>query len=192
MHQDDELRFSKALAEMALMFADEVSKPRARLYWELFRDSVTIAEWEYACMQAITRETFHKVPLPAHLMTYVEEYRSARLRQIEERWQANQQTLETAERLALEADPEWQAAQQHRKEELRRIEEEAYQVLARKWGPGWKDEPTRHQIPSHVAGEEWTYAPSADPAQLRAQALAKVEQLKAQLAQEREEKEQDA
>jgi hypothetical protein len=75
MEQAQSPRFFKALAEMGLMFGDELTKPRQLLYWELFRDKITIEEWEFATSQAMTKETFHKVPLPAALMEYVREHR---------------------------------------------------------------------------------------------------------------------
>ena len=118
--QDDRPRFFHALAAMGVMFSDELTQPRQKLYWESFRDRVTVQEWEYACAEAIGRETFHKVPLPAHLWTYVEEYRQgqARRREQEERQQAEAaRLLREAERVALEASPAWQAEQQALREE---------------------------------------------------------------------------
>lgn len=71
----DSPRFFQALAEMSLIFCDEVTKERQKLYWEALHARLTIDEWEYACGAAIDRETFHKVPLPAVLMGYIHEYR---------------------------------------------------------------------------------------------------------------------
>ena len=67
--------FFDGLIEMAEFFCDELSEMRQRSYWAIMRDRVTIAEWQYACVEAMARETFHKVPLPAQLMEYVREYR---------------------------------------------------------------------------------------------------------------------
>jgi hypothetical protein len=73
----DRPRFFQALAAMGLNFSDELTKPRQTLYWQVFAPKLTIDEWEYACFQAIERENFHKVPLPAVLLDYVREYRRA-------------------------------------------------------------------------------------------------------------------
>lgn len=190
MEPQDIDRFFALLNAMGVMFSDELSKPRQMLYWELLQHKITMQEWEYACEQAMDRETFHKVPLPAQLMTYVEEHRTQRRQQVIDRWERDQRTLETAERLALEADPVWQAQERQRKADLRRMEEEAYQKLARTLGPDWRNVDTHHQIPGRIAGENLTYTPSADPLALRAAALEKVAQLKAQLAREQQEQEE--
>lgn len=60
---------------MGVIFNDDLSPVRQKLYWALFRDCVTIDEWEYASLQAMARETFHKMPLPGQLLDYVREYR---------------------------------------------------------------------------------------------------------------------
>lgn len=67
--------FFDSLLEMGEFFCDELSEVRQRSYWEIMRERVTLAEWQYACREAMARETFHKVPLPAQLMDYVREYR---------------------------------------------------------------------------------------------------------------------
>mgnify|MGYP001558054444 CR=1 FL=1 len=67
--------FLKELAKMSEFFCDMLSEGRQQLYWERMYTQVTMDEWVYACGQAIDRETFHKVPLPAALLVYVEEYR---------------------------------------------------------------------------------------------------------------------
>jgi ribosomal 50S subunit-associated protein YjgA (DUF615 family) len=73
----DQPRFFHALAAMGLLFSDELTKPRQQLYWEILQDHVTIDEWEYACAEAMGRETFHKIPVPGQLLEYVKEYRRA-------------------------------------------------------------------------------------------------------------------
>jgi len=90
MPSERETRFRKALEEMALQFEVELTEQRALLYWETCRDVIEPDEWEYACLEARRRETFYKLPLPAHLMDYVREYRRQRrqevlLEQVEER-----------------------------------------------------------------------------------------------------------
>ena len=70
--------FLEALNEMGEFFSDELSELRQRSYWRLLEDKCSLAEWCYACTQAMTRETFHKVPLPAQLLDYVREYRSTK------------------------------------------------------------------------------------------------------------------
>jgi hypothetical protein len=187
MKPNDLSNFLASLNALGVMFSDELSKPRQRLYWEALKDVVTLEEWDYATMEAIRRETFHKVPLPGQLMTYIEEYRVSRRQHDKEREQAQRRTLEAAERLVLEADPVWQEAERRRKEDLRQMEEEAYKVLAKNLGPNWRDTDTHHQIPVRLPDEGLHYTPSDDPARLRALALEKIEQLKAQLAREHEE-----
>ena len=78
MELQNQLRFFQALNTMGEFFGDELSELRQRMYWEICRDRLVIEEWEYACLQAMARETFHKVPLPAQLLDYVREYRSAK------------------------------------------------------------------------------------------------------------------
>ena len=68
-------QFFHSLAEMSEFFCDELSEVRQRCYWQIMRERATLPEWQYACTQAMARETFHKVPLPAQLMEYVREYR---------------------------------------------------------------------------------------------------------------------
>ena len=78
MHPTDLQPFLEALNEMGEFFSDELSELRQRSYWRLMEDKCSLGEWRYACAQAMTRETFHKVPLPAQLLDYVREYRSAK------------------------------------------------------------------------------------------------------------------
>lgn len=76
MMQKRDLRaFLDGLVKMAVLFDEELSELRQRLYWEVLRDEVTIDEWCQACWHAMRRETFHKVPLPATLIEYAREYR---------------------------------------------------------------------------------------------------------------------
>lgn len=76
MHDQDLPRFLATLNEMAALFCDPMADIRQRLYWQFFQDIATIEEWQYACHQAMTGETFYKVPLPAVLMDYIRQYRS--------------------------------------------------------------------------------------------------------------------
>lgn len=69
--------FLKGLALMSEYFSDSLTQGRQEMYWQTLQPKVTLDEWEYACLQAIERETFHKVPLVAVLMNYVREYRRA-------------------------------------------------------------------------------------------------------------------
>lgn len=88
MTPENRPRFFQALTQMAELFQDVMNPERQKLYWMLFTEEhphVTIEAWEYACRQAMQRETFYKVPLPAHLMEYVREYRKSS-------WELRQQT----------------------------------------------------------------------------------------------------
>jgi hypothetical protein len=78
----EETRFRQALASMEHFFRDPLPPQHQTQYWLLLRDVVTIDEWEYAAQEAQRRETFYRVPLPAHLMDYVREYRQAQRREV--------------------------------------------------------------------------------------------------------------
>lgn len=77
MDEQDIQTFIETLNEMGEVFCDRLSEVRQRSYWRLLRDLCTLDEWRYACTQALLRETFHKVPVPAQLLDYVREYRRA-------------------------------------------------------------------------------------------------------------------
>jgi hypothetical protein len=86
--QDTEANFSDFLTELTKMgelFCDTLSKERQVQYWLLLAHRMTLDEWRYACWQAMSRETFHKVPVPAALWEYVLEYRANR--HDEQSWQ---------------------------------------------------------------------------------------------------------
>jgi hypothetical protein len=120
-------RFLELLNALGVMFSDELSRPRQLLYWETFRDRITLEEWEYAASAAIQRETFHKVPLPAVLMQYVLEYRARQHQhQLDEerREREHARLLAQAERLAREASPEWQAEQAKKRAEEEQLAQE--------------------------------------------------------------------
>ena len=85
---------------MIEMFQDEMNEVRQRSYWQIMRDHVTLAEWQYACTQAMARETFYKVPLPAHMTEYVREYRKG-IRELRQRAEMPDGSHTTEELLAL-------------------------------------------------------------------------------------------
>ena len=68
-------RFQAVFAELMDFFRDPLSLGQQARYWLLLQDRITLAEWEYAAQQAMARETFYQVPLVAHFMDYVREYR---------------------------------------------------------------------------------------------------------------------
>lgn len=78
MVDSDFVPFLAALNDMGALFCDELPEIRQRLYWQFFRDGVSLEEWQAACVRAMTGETFYKVPLPAVLMEYVRDVRKAR------------------------------------------------------------------------------------------------------------------
>ena len=130
MTLEDRTRFFHSLNAMGTMFSDEVSKQRMALYWDIFRDRITIDEWEHACAQALVQEDFRKVPLPAVLLRSIHELHAEERRRAEE--QATQERLAAsqlakAERIALEASPEWQADQRQKQAEIE-AERQAYQA----------------------------------------------------------------
>lgn len=73
MHPKDHPRFFKSLVAMGDFFCDELSEARQAIYFAVFH-RVAIEAWEYACLEAIRTETFHKVPLPAVLLEHVAMY----------------------------------------------------------------------------------------------------------------------
>lgn len=75
MQDHERPQFTQALHNMSVMFDHPLSETRQSMYWALLRDRVTLDEWTYATAEAMARETFYKVPLPAHLLDYVREYR---------------------------------------------------------------------------------------------------------------------
>ena len=96
----DMQRFFACLNEISEFFCDEISEVRQRSYWQIMRDRVTVAEWQYACVEAMARETFYKVPLPAHMMEYVREYRKG-TRELRQRAEMPDGSHTTEELLAL-------------------------------------------------------------------------------------------
>ena len=131
MDETDSRRFFTSLNYMAEMFSDTMSELKQRGYWNLLHPRLTIEEWEYACTQAMTRETFHKVPLPAILIDYAMEHRqAARAAEEAEHRHALEASRREAQavRRALEASPEWQAEQkeQRAREQQDRADYEAW------------------------------------------------------------------
>lgn len=95
--------FLKGLKMMSEYFCDTLSEGRIAMYWQLLGPQIALDEWEYACRQAMLRETFHKVPLVSVLLEYVQEYRTAQ-REARKQDQARGQA-----RLALREDTYGQA-----------------------------------------------------------------------------------
>jgi len=165
---------------MGVMFADDLTTPRQRLYWEVLKDMITIDEWEYACTSALRHETFHKVPLPAVLLTYVAACREGEARRLADasrRQFEETMLIERAERLALEASPEWQAEQEKQRANAEQ-ERADYQA--------WLDAQPRHVLIAlgkinppqperwrRLSDDDLTYEPSEPPevakARLRSQ-----------------------
>ena len=165
-----------------MMFADELTEPRQRLYWQLFRDRVTIDEWEEACTQAMQRETFHKVPLPAALYGYIEASHREQTRQrvLEEAQQAEDlKRVATSDRLALEASPAWRANQEARRIENQRARQE-WADFCGKQPYEWHVEmglvnPPRPPL-QHLP-EFYEYTPQGDPDAAKRKARAQLAQL---------------
>lgn len=89
--------FLTELNRMAMLFCDEMSKERVQLYWELFRDKVSLEEWQYACRKAMLGVEFPKVPMPAILMDYVKEFRSLQLLEAQRAQRAEKPPLQIRE-----------------------------------------------------------------------------------------------
>ena len=100
MDEQERERFETAFQALAILFEGQSHAVKQRLYWETMRDACRIEEWEYAAAQACKRETFHQLPLPAHLLDYVREHRSLQahvLRQTEQEARETAQVLAEAE-----------------------------------------------------------------------------------------------
>ena len=186
MTRNDQPRFFQALTAMAEIFQDEMTELRQKLYWQLFADRNTIDEWEYACEQAMVRETFHKVPLPAQLLDYIREYRQEQARE--------QRYIAETQRLTLEVSPEWKAEQ--REQERQRAEQEHQrQKEYQQWSASLSYEdkilfriinPPRDgsQPYRRLTEEELLYTPYADPAEAKRKAREQLQQIMAESHQE--------
>ena len=208
MEKSDIPRFFQALNSLGVMFCDELSKDRQQLYWTAMRVDVSIEEWEYACMQAIQCETFHKVPLPAILWTYIETFRQEQAcRQEQEHFRQVEAAymVQNAQRIALESSPEWQAEQQalrlareqeriHEREEARQRDQE-YQD----WKSSLSKEDLRLfnflNLPSEPytwpgiarAEEQLYFQPRGDPAEAKRKARKQLSQIMSEMKGEKEE-----
>lgn len=184
MTADDRPRFLQCLSSLAEMFSDELLPSKQKLYWQLFADRSTLAEWEYACFEAMSHETFHKVPLPAALWEYIRGYRAEqqRLQALDAARERDAARLVAhAERLALEASPEWQAEQaKQRAEDERRLEEyqewlaqqpRSVKIALRLINP---PNPARW-LP--LSEDELAYEPTEDPATAKARLRQQLRQL---------------
>ena len=201
MDSTDSRPFFEALNTMGELFSDALSELRQRTYWELCRDKITIEEWRYACTQAMARETFHKVPLPAQLMDYVREYRREQRQRLEQEEQRQFQVaynLREAERLALEASPAWKAEQQKLCEEQAQREARKHEKEVQDYAEceAWKASLSKQDLKLFellnppfetyiwrgvaVAEEQLHYKPHGDPAEAKRKARAQLAQLMAQ------------
>ncbi len=174
MNQHESTRFFKALGEMGLMFSDELTKPRQRLYWEVFRDTCTIDEWEYATHEAMLRETFHKVPLPAALLDYVKECRrKEREQRLQDQCAEGVKTRETLLQIREELVPS----------------EEVRHLIASVFPEDAMQPRTPHRHPKiRLSDEDLRYEPTVDPEIAKQKAR---EQLR-QLAEEEQSREEGA
>ena len=146
------------------------------LYWNAMRDRISINEWEYAVEEAMAKETFHKVPLPATMMPYCLEYREERRRQ----WLLRQHEQE---RLLLAAedpsrDPSFPGTETERRAWAAKNAEVLRAKLEAKWAAaeaqGWRgSKPYRALRP-----EELDYRPSEDPVKARQRAMSLLADLR--------------
>jgi hypothetical protein len=184
MQPADSQRFLDCLDDMAACFSDPLTETQKRLYLRFFGDRVTLEEWEDACNEAMQRETFHKVPLPAVLWDYVKESREV----VEQRQQAEQRrhellAMEAArqERLHLEASAAWQAEQAR----LREDEEQrrhAWMAYRKEQGWAWCMAAGEVNPPNP---DRWQPLPGEDPLLYRSEVdnARRKEFLRAQLTQ---------
>jgi len=177
MHQTDSKRFLVALNRLASMLLDELNDARMEGYWVTLGNKMSIDEFEGACRLAMERETFHKVPLPAVLIGYAQEYREAQALEAKRAERA----LAEQRRLALEADPVWQA--QERQRRIDAAMQEAENIA-------WRAQQSRETLielgllnppnPNRWVGadhDDLTYTPSVDIAARKAQLRAQLDQL---------------
>jgi hypothetical protein len=74
----DYARFLEGMGQLAVLFQEAMDDERLALYWQVLGPALTLEEWEAACLLAMQRETFYKIPLPATLLAYGLEYRAQR------------------------------------------------------------------------------------------------------------------
>ena len=188
MTLDDQPNFFQSLNNMIEIFQDDMTELRQKLYWQLFADRHTIDEWEYACQQAMIRETFHKVPLPAQLMDYIREYRQEQAREHRSRAEA--------QRLALEASPEWKA-EQAKKKAVQEAQERQRQEEYQQWIASLSsDDKILYRIINpprdgsqpwrRLTEEELLYTPQTDPAEAKRKAREQLQQIMAESHQEKD------
>lgn len=91
MADHDYPRFLTGINLLAEVLGDPVTELKIKGFWGLFRDRVTIDEWEYCCMKTMEEQRFHKIPTPAMLMDEVREHRKLSRQQQQ---QAQRQTLQ--------------------------------------------------------------------------------------------------
>lgn len=180
MEAEDKARFSEALSAMGIMFSDEMTRPRINVYWGLFAPQCNVDEWVYACTRAMHAETFHKVPLPAVLFGYIEEYRVERRQRREREWR-EARVLEEAAAIAHHDTNEWQAEQAAKRAALEQMRAEAEAELERKWGKDWRRavepvQPLRHPL----RPEDLVYTPSVDAETAKARLREQLQQLHAE------------
>lgn len=84
MEDHDYQRFLTGINLLAEVLGDSVTELKLKGFWGIFRDRVTIDEWEYCCLKTMEEQRFHKIPTPAMLMDEVREHRKL-VREMEQR-----------------------------------------------------------------------------------------------------------
>jgi len=75
MTDADQPQFLALLGELETFFREALTVQQREQYWRLCQDRATLPEWAYAAREAMVHEGYYHVPLIAHLMDYVREYR---------------------------------------------------------------------------------------------------------------------
>lgn len=71
----DQPSFFHALQTLAAVCCDELDELRLEAYWDLFAEECSLEEWQTVCHAALRGETFHKLPMPATLLRYLDTLR---------------------------------------------------------------------------------------------------------------------
>jgi hypothetical protein len=162
---------------MSVFFKDPMMEERQLLYWKAMRDRCSINEWVYACDQAMERETFHTVPLPAVMMPYCLEYRAERRRQWLEHVAERHRLLSQGEEPSR--DPAFPGTEKERKAVIAQQAEQQRAILEAKWATLEAQGQQAGPKPYRKLGpEDLRYIPTEDPAKARARAMTLLAELR--------------
>lgn len=179
MQKQDMGRFFSSLVAMSTHFSDDMSPERQQLYWELLKDELSIAEWEYGCTQAMKHETFHKVPLPAVLIAYAQPYREEQHRRALAHYERQRQLNAASER---SRDSSFSGTEQERRDAAALDYAKVRAALEAKWNSEVDRLTGRDTSYRKRSPEELQYVPQTNTEIARAEALRLLTKIRAEVA----------